>query len=544
MSGTTADAGAIDEASDNVAKTKSTSDTGSTTVTNSAEDTTEQRPTRLSTAVVVGLTLLVTGQLVTAVGLGQRATYGVVGAVALAAVLGLLASDRLEPIGVALVGPVLPVVSLAVVAGVGVTLVAQLRNALPVGSVFVVLGATVAVFGATLAVRDVLSHDALARAVAAGVRSTVVVAIAAVGALAIQFGPARTRAGPVLDDVVAWVFAPTAPVPLASFLALTVAVVYLSRTTIVALPISELLGERVGEPTRARLSRFDRALKLTAPVALTVVAAAVGVETVTTEPYGWLPGGLREFLGGLARAETIRILLVDAVVAEGLVVATVTGLKRAYRGSGRAALVGTLPYVSGALVVVAVLQYREPFVAAMIEEVERRLPIQLLDEFRRLSTQAIDLYGEAAIGLMVVTLLSGLTLVVVLALFVSSTLGVLTERASGAGLAGAGLCLVAAFASTLGASLLVALAGVVAAFVVWDTGTFGVTLGAELGDKASTVRTELVHGGATVLLGAGAAGVAIWLDRMTGPVTASGVPVVVALVGAIGGLLLLAVASR
>jgi len=542
MSGTATDTDTAGGASDSVGNTKPA--TERTTASSGVDDTIRQQPTRLSTAVVVSLTLAATAGLVTTVGVGQRATYGVIGAVALAVVLGLLASDRLEPIGVAFVGPVFPVVSLAVIAGAGIALVAQLRSALPIGSVFVVLGATIAVFGATLAVRDGLTHSALARAVGAGVRSTVVVATAAVGALVLRFGPARSRAGPIVTDIVTWVFAPTAPVPLASLLALTVAVVYLARMTVLALPVSELLGDRIGAATRAKLSRFDRALRLAAPLALTVVVAAIAVETVATEPYGWLPAGLKTFLGGLARAEALRLLLVDAIVATGLVLTTVTGLKRAYRGSGRAALVGTLPYVSGALVVVAVLQYREAFIAAMIREIERRLPIQLLGEFRRLSTQAIDLYGEAAIGLMVVTLLSGLTLVVVLALFVSSAVGVIDERASGAGLAGAGLFLVAAFASTLGVSLAVALAGVVAAFVVWDIGSFGVTLGAELGRETATVRAELVHGSATVLVGAGTAGVAIGLDRITSPATASTIPVVVALVGAVGGLLLLVVASR
>ncbi|MFW6017219.1 MAG: DUF7519 family protein [Halapricum sp.] len=503
----------------------------------------EQRPTRFGTTVAVAATAVATGTLVRAVGLERDAAYAAIGAVTLAVVLGLLASDRLRPVGVALAGPALPAVSAAVIAGAGLALAGQLRNTLPIGSVFVVVGASLTAFGTALSIRDPLSRDVLSRGVATGARTTVVVGLGMAAALAIRFAPLRSEAATVLGGFGAWVFDPTASVPLASFVLLSIAVLYLTRETVIALPLAALLGDRLAD-VRETLSALDRALKI---AALPLVAVALGtllLDASAETPYAWLPDGLRDALGALTGATALRRLFVAVLAVDGVLLALTGALKRAYRGSGRAALLAVVPYVSGGAVVAAVVSYREPLVSTLIEELSRRLPAQLAGPFEELSSQVTAVYGETALALMITTGLSGLTLAILSGLFVSAVLGLLADRGSGVALAASGTVVVTAFAATMGIDLRLALVGTVAAFVAWDVGTFGVGLGDELGTRASTIRIELVHAGGTVLVGAVAVGVALAIERATDAAAVDSALGVPALVGAVAGLLLLVIASR
>ena len=503
----------------------------------------EQRPTRFGTAVAVATTVVATAGLVRTVGLGRYAAYTATGAVALAVVLGLLATDRLRPVGVVLAGPVLPTVGAAVIAGAGLALVGQLRSALPIGSAFVVVGASLTAFGATLSVGDRLSRDVLARGVATGIRTTAVVGLGTMAALAFRLSPMRSEAATVLAGFDTWVFDPAAPVPIASFVALSVAVLYLTRTTAVALPLAEVLGDRLAD-RRETLVAVDRTLKVAVLALVAVALVALLLEATTKTPYAWLPGGLRDVLGALARETVLRWLFVAVLAVDGLLLAVARLLKRAYRGSGRAALLAVTPYLSGSAVVAAAVSYREPLVSTLIEQLVRRLPAQLAGPFEALTSRAVGLYGEAALTLVIATGLSGLALALLVGLFVSTTLGLLADQGGGVALASSGTVVVTAFAATIGADLRLALAGMAAAFVAWDVGTFGVSLGEELGARASTIRIELVHAGGTILVGVGAVGVALAVDRATDTAAVNSALNVPALVGAVAGLLLLVIASR
>ncbi|QSG12515.1 putative membrane protein [Halapricum desulfuricans] len=503
----------------------------------------DQRPTRFSTVIAVAVPVAATAALVRAVGLERQTAYAAIGAVALAIVLGLLATERLRPVGAALVGPVFPVVALAVIAGGGIALVGQLRNALPIGSAFVVGGAALTAFGAVLAVRDSLSRDVLARAVASGLRATAVVGLAMAVALSIRFAPVRSEAATALEGLAGWVFEPTAAFPLASFLTLSIAVLYLTRATVRALPLAALLGDRLAD-ARETLKQADRTLKLSIMALVATALGALLLEVTAPDPYAWVPDGVEGVLGTLTGSTQLRQLLVAVLVVDGLLLASATSLKRAYRGSGRAALLAVVPYFGGGVVVAAVVRYREPFVSTLVEQVLNRLPAQLASPFDALVSRLVAVYGEAALALMIVTALSGLTLVVLLALFVSSALGLLADRAGGVALAASGTVLTTAFAATIGVDLRLALAGAVGAFIAWDVGSFGAGLGSELGARASTARIELVHGGATVLVGIGAVGMTIAADRSLESVGVSETLAVPALVAATVGLLLLVIASR
>lgn len=505
---------------------------------------TGHRPTQFSTALVVIVTLSTTAAFVASVGLVRQTLYGAGGALVLATLLWLLASDRWRPLGSALAAPVFPVISLSLLAGAGYTVAAQLRGDLPVGSVFLVVGATIAAFGAALAVRDVLAREPLARCLGVGMRATVVVGSAMALAVALRLAPLGRRVADAAQTGLTSLFAPASAIPLASFLALLLGVFYLGGAAVRALPLAELLGGRIDDRTRQRLEALDRYLGLAAILLVFVLFASLLLELSDGAPYAWLPAGVRGLVGPATRASTPRVVL-GVLVAVSLAILLVTkSIKRSYRSDNWTALAALVPYASGAVLAAAVLRYHEPLVATLIERIARRLPAPLVGPFEALATEAVSIYGEAVMALVVVTTLLLVTLSVALVLFLGVLLGLLSERAGGASLAAGGLFTTAAFAAVLGAGIELAAVGVVASLLVWDVGEFGVTLGEKLGTAAATVRPELVHAGGTVLVGTGTVALVLLTDRVTAGVDLSGVPVVPALLGAVAGTLLLVVASR
>jgi preprotein translocase subunit SecG len=164
--------------------------------------------------------------------------------------------------------------------------------------------------------------------------------------------------------------------------------------------------------------------------------------------------------------------------------------------------------------------------------------------FRDILSKALSLYGSEVLALVVVTALLVVALFVVAALLLSVLFGSQTGDTAGASVAAAGLFTTATFATVLGVSLPLALVGVVTSLLLWDVGSFGATLGRELGTRATTTRTELAHGGGTLLVGVGSALLALGVETVVTDSTVGAASGVVPLVGAVVGVLLLVVASR
>jgi len=497
------------------------------------------RPTRFSTAVVAAVTLTVTWLLVDATGLARRALYGGAGAVMLAGLLWVLASDRWRVAGAALTGIALPVVGGAVLAGAGYTFTSQVRRTVPVGSVFLVLGATVAVFGA-VASRDVLVRETLGDCLRAGFRTTVVVGATMTLAALLRF----TSHDQPFSDPLAVLFDPTATVPLASFLALLGAALYGTRAAIHALPIEALLDGTITPETRRGFSTIDRLLSgIALPFAFGTLIAVL-LELGQSTPYAWLPTGLIEPLGIVVGSGHVRMVLALFAGVSATALGVVRFAQSTSRRPGRETLAAVAPYGSGLALSGFAIQFHESFLSTVTGRIERQLPARLVVPFRELRSEALSAYGGELLALVVVTALLVLSITVITLALLSVRFGLVDSPAPGASVAAAGLFTTAVFGAVLGVSLALALIGVFASVLVWDVGEFGGTLGRELGSSARTLRTELVHGGGTLLVGSGAIVVALGIERtVTDPGVGSTVGAV-ALVGAVAAGILLVLASR
>lgn len=126
-----------------------------------------------------------------------------------------------------------------------------------------------------------------------------------------------------------------------------------------------------------------------------------------------------------------------------------------------------------------------------------------------------------------------------LVLFVALRLGVVSDRAAPMAVTATGLVCVAIGGATAGLSPLIVFLSVAGALVVWDVGTFGLGVTAELGHIPETRRLELYHGVFAVIVGIVAVTVATGLEAQRRAIAAGiGAPEAMA-VAAIGVVILL-----
>lgn len=530
-------------------------------------------PTRASTAVallgtaggVVGLT--------TAVGVETGASVAAAGAACFAAALWLLTWDRWRAPAALAASLLLVPAGAGVTAGLGYELLAAFAAAFPptnpvrvvadvlrtVGVVAVLGGSTLAAFGAAASVRSVATGRTVGRALGLAVR----VALLPVGlfaalagrALATNFGFASfggELAGDALSGALDWLLAP-APgrLQLLGFWAVFAAASLAARRALGALPVQELAGEAaVGEVRVAGAAdALEEALRWLAvygvlglPVAFLV---EFGVPTATLREA--VPGSVYGPLATVTASEGLRHLLARTAVVGGALAAAAELVRRSSRGSLRAALVGYAPFLAGAAVVAGVGAFHRPVLGGLVEFVAGRLNAPLSGEFRRLAGQVVEFYGPETVVLGLTAGVTVLAAVGILLLYLSFLFGSVSDGVAGPSLAGGGLFVAAAFAGTLDVPLWLVLAGLMAALAVWDAGEFAATLGAEVGRRARTGRVELLHVLASLSVGGAGALAAGWLAGALPAETAPGAQlggVSVALLGAVGGALLLVMALR
>ena len=269
------------------------------------------------------------------------------------------------------------------------------------------------------------------------------------------------------------------------------------------------------------------------------VAAAVG------------PLALRAMLGGaggplasLTAAPAFRLLLVGFVVLAALVVGVVALLRRSVREATSDLLVGYVPFAVGSGVVVLAFTVHGPVLSAALPAITANLG-GFSEPFADLSTGVVEFYGGGVVLSALFGLASLLAVGVVSTLWVVLRLGLVSERAAGPALAATGLLVACGFATAVGASPALVVGGVAAALLVRDVGTYGTTLGAELGRAASTRRTELVHAVGAGLVAVVGVGLATAVAEVAGG-TALALPVPVAgpLAAALGALVLLVLVLR
>jgi len=479
-----------------------------------------------SLATVVGVTALLVAGLLGTVSADRVALVGAATGVLLALSLWLSGWDRWQAVGSVLAsGLALPVaVGLSVATGGAVVLLgaelfpvssqAGVRPAVVtlLSQVVVVLGCLTAVFGATAATRGVVDTERVTTYGGVVVRTTVVPFVVALALFArgavdyLQSNAGTPGVQQLMGEVLTQVLGPVFdPVPGRTHIAIFSLLLALAAAAMArgldALPIAELVPETSDAPDiEGAVDAAVRTLRWTGRLVLLVAPVAglfelgLGQESLVE----LLPRGLYDLLVAVTAAPGLRSLLWWLFLAGSAVSLAVWFLRRTVRSS--ADRVGTVlaPYVGGGVITLVAVAVAGPVVSA-IEAALRATPAAAAVE--QLLTPVLDVYGPETVTLALVIVALFSVISVTGQLWVALATNYLRERTAGVTLAAAGLFGASAFAATLDTPTWLILAGLVGAVVVWDAGSFGTTLGREVGAGAATRRAELVHTGGTVAVG-------------------------------------------
>jgi hypothetical protein len=275
---------------------------------------------------------------------------------------------------------------------------------------------------------------------------------------------------------------------------------------------------------------------VTAFAFLLVVQAGGNPERAVVEPIGGFIGTL------LAPATEVlpeSLVLVSALaVLAGLLTVGVGRLPGVFTPGRRV----TGAIVGGTVTTVGVVVIAEWVYQQITAELLRRFPMEIEDGVRDLSRTVADSFGESTVLVLAVLVCVGVTTVLLLGLRLALWSGLLSGTSPGTGLAAGGLFFALAFGATVGAPAWLVVGGVAVCLLVRDAGQFGATLVREMGVGRAR-RVEFVHLTGTVLVGLGAAALAlVVVDRLPAPTgTATGTDLL-ALASLVVGLASLALA--
>lgn len=197
--------------------------------------------------------------------------------------------------------------------------------------------------------------------------------------------------------------------------------------------------------------------------------------------------------------------------------------------------------VGGVLTAVAVAVAGPRLYTRLVAETAGRFPAAVGSDIRDTAFGPAQQLGEATVFVLVSVFLLGVTTWVVSMLRFVLAGGYISRRATGLSLASLGLFLSAVFAGIVGAPHWLVAVGIAASLVVWDAGRFGATLVQEVGH--GRWGPELVHAGATTLVGVVGVLVTLALDSLLTGVTNDSASVLT-LWSVVAGLVLLAAALR
>ena len=527
-------------------------------------------PARLSTAVVLLITVVTAGLVMAQVGPTLAVLVALAHAIAFAGSLWLVGRERRRAVATALAGVWSLFVGASFAVAVGYTFLdtvsmlypvtdfAEVRpRGLRVASVTAaVLAGTVAMVGSVATAVNSLRSDRAWQyaklAVETFVVPLVVAALMLISTLLREFGGVSEAPviGPLADATGGIDGILLSPVPgrahLLTFgLLVAMAAVAVTRS-VESLPISELAtaetDERI-ERSAAAVASLARRTAIVTVVVLPVTLVEVIVQPSTLR--GLLTPAIYGLLAWLTGSPLLRELLVTTIVVAGGIAVTVWLLRRVVRTEARAVAVTLIPFLGGASVVVLASLLHGLVLTPTRSFVADTLPGQFATTFSRQSTAIVDFYGSLAVVVTVAAMLVGMTAVLALSLALVMRVDLLPESAPAPALAAGGTFFAAAFGVGAGVSAPFALGGIVASLVVWDAGEYGATLGREIGDATETARTEGVHIGATLVVGFAGALLATAVSRVETVDLVTGVTTVpFALAAVVVALVLLILALR
>jgi len=343
----------------------------------------------------------------------------------------------------------------------GATLLGLLVALTP-GNPFLAGGYALALVGTAAAWADVADDETLDSALSQGVRSYVFgLGWLIGGGIALAAGYLGRR---LVDSTVT---AENPTVAAIGFLFVLGAVFGSVHLSLGALPVVQLTPRSRREAVRRRLGRGKRALALVAVVAVGVGLVSL-IFTATDSPALALVPGATPVVGALASAPVVGSLLAVgglALLAAGTAVAARQVTQRYGERKTKTVAAG----VAGGGYLVVLLLGALPGAAGLFV------------------FNPLVALGGVLLAPLAVLVAVGTALVAV-------RVGLFPDRVGGPALAAAGLVLAAVGADSMGLPAPLVFATVAGALVVWDTGSFGLGLTAELGHRPDTRRLELYHG--------------------------------------------------
>lgn len=435
---------------------------------------------------------------------------------------GLAGLDSDRPAARLLGGVVLAPAAVLVLVGLGLGVAFGLRSGLAAGylAVVAVLLLAVGSFAAVLTAAPLDGRDLLAgtfmRVIGIIVPLTglqLLVAaltapestLGAVGALAFDSPEPLLAVGRAL-------LAPRGPLALLTFLGYVVALVWLARALVGALPIVSLFPPRRRPEIAGRVddlrATLGRALLVTGAVGIGGYVLALGAGVAAPAKLGAvLDPPLSTVVTGLLTAVSLRVLFLTLL---GLGVAVLVGerlrrrVRRLSETDFRLAAMPPLGAAATALALGVVLEllFTPADVLSMVPAAVEP-PVANVLESGLLPATFLAVFASLVV-------LGGLLLV--LAVLVGSP--ALPDRALGPALAATGVFGLGILLSLFGGPAALSVLAAVVALVVWDAGEFATGLREELGTDAHTKRGELVHVGGSLAVGSGALVLALALELL------------------------------
>jgi hypothetical protein len=526
--------------------------------------------TSASAAVVLVVSLAVATGLVAKAGSTLSVVVAVAHAAVFAASLWLVDRDRWRGAATAVAGVLALGVGASFAVAVGYAFFDSLAAAYPVPEVSqirprglrvvsataVVLAGTLALVGGFATVAGRLRSETVWAYAKLAVKTFVVPVVAAalvlLTTLLARLGGASDAPvfAPLVERVAGAVVAVVAPVPGRTHLltfALLVATASLAVTRGVdALPVSELSTSRTDDRVEATADAIVRGARRTLVVTAFALPVTL-VEVVLAPPdlRSLVTPGVYGVLAAVTASHGLRALLLATVLVAGGTAAAVRVLGGLARADAADTVVALTPFFGGGAVVALAVALHGVVLPPTLSFVADALPGGFETAFVRQSGAVVEFYGSLPVVVTLAAVLVGMTAALSIALALVTSTGALPESAPGPALAGAGLFVAAAVATGAGVGPPLVLGGVVASFVVWDAGAYGVALGREVGTTADTLAPESVHVAATLAVGVAGAALAAAVHRVAASATIADVTTVpFALAVVVAGLLLLVVALR
>lgn len=538
------------------------------------DDTLDDRhPTRTSTLLVAVASVATAAALVHSANVVGPAVVGAVGAITLAGVIWTSGWERHEAAGTVLASVLALPVGVGIVAATAGTVLILAGGLFPVpaaGDVpatvirlsaraMVVTGAVAAVFGATTATRGVVDADAVEDAASTSFRTAFLpfafaTLLAASGALrfleANAQGPGvQSIVGDVIREFRRLLFEPELVGPhLPTFVVMAGIALFATQRGLRALPILELLTENGTE--QEWHGRIESGLRwlfwgALATLGLTPIAAVLHILLPPRQLQAALGPGPYDLLATVTANPGLRTVCWWLILGGFAVAGFVWLLRRFVQSSADRIGSVVAPFVGGLAITTLAFVVARDVLSTGLDWITEKLPGELGEMFATMAGDVVDVFGAATIVLAATALVLLLTAFLVSVLYTVIKTGYVEERTAGVTIASLALFNTAAFAGVLDVSNTLVLAALVAAVLVWDAGEFGVTLGEEIGRRASTRRAELVHATGTLAVGGFGAGIALLIGgRSVSAVDAGIGPVALGLVAVMAGLMLLVVALR